>query len=62
MNQCRFIFDGERIKETDTPASLSMEDLDVIEIFVEQTGGYWALFIHDYISEITNLNNFSPIF
>ena len=38
-NTCRFIFDGERIKETDTPTSLEMENGDEIDVMVEQTGG-----------------------
>ncbi|CAI2383127.1 unnamed protein product [Moneuplotes crassus] len=39
VSTCRFIFDGERIKETDTPDSLSMEEGDEIDLMVEQTGG-----------------------
>ena len=38
-NQCRFIFDGERIKEDDTPSTLEMENGDEIDVMVEQTGG-----------------------
>ena len=38
-NQCRFIFDGERIKEDDTPENLEMENGDEIDVMVEQTGG-----------------------
>ncbi len=38
-NQCRFIFDGERIKEDDTPDTLEMENGDEIDVMVEQTGG-----------------------
>ena len=29
-NQCRFIFDGERIKDDDTPESLEMENGDEV--------------------------------
>tara|TARA_B110000285_G_scaffold185899_1_gene211002 strand:+ start:37 stop:360 length:324 start_codon:yes stop_codon:yes gene_type:complete len=38
-NQCRFIFDGERIKDDDSPDSLEMENGDEIDVMVEQTGG-----------------------
>ena len=38
-NQCRFIFDGERIKDDDTPDNLEMENGDEIDVMVEQTGG-----------------------
>ena len=38
-NQCRFIFDGERLKEDDTPDKLEMENGDEIDVMVEQTGG-----------------------
>ena len=38
-NQCRFIFDGERIKDDDTPTNLEMENGDEIDVMVEQTGG-----------------------
>ena len=38
-NQCRFIFDGERIKDEDSPDSLEMENGDEIDVMVEQTGG-----------------------
>ena len=34
-NQCRFIFDGERIKDDDTPESLEMENGDEIDVMVE---------------------------
>ncbi len=38
-NQCRFIFDGERLKDDDTPDKLEMENGDEIDVMVEQTGG-----------------------
>jgi len=37
--QCRFIFDGERLKEDDSPEKLEMENGDEIDVMVEQTGG-----------------------
>ncbi|XP_036607563.1 small ubiquitin-related modifier 2-like, partial [Trichosurus vulpecula] len=39
MRQIRFQFDGQPIKETDTPAQLEMEDEDTIDVFQQQTGG-----------------------
>ena len=34
-NQCRFIFDGERIKDDDTPETLEMDNGDEIDVMVE---------------------------
>ena len=35
----RFLFDGRRINDEDTPKSLEMEEDDVIEVYQEQLGG-----------------------
>jgi small ubiquitin-related modifier len=35
----RFMFDGERINENDTPEKLEMEDNDTIDVFIQQVGG-----------------------
>ncbi|KAG9308023.1 small ubiquitin-related modifier [Chiua virens] len=35
----RFLYDGNRISDEDTPASLDMEDNDTIDVMVEQVGG-----------------------
>lgn len=35
----RFLFDGSRIKEKETPASLGIVDVDVIDVYVQQFGG-----------------------
>ena len=35
----RFLFDGNRVNDDDTPRTLEMEDGDVIDVLVEQTGG-----------------------
>lgn len=35
----RFLFDGTRINETDTPKSLEMQNEDVIDVLAQQTGG-----------------------
>ncbi|NXU88861.1 SUMO2 protein, partial [Xiphorhynchus elegans] len=39
MRQIRFQFDGQPIKEGDTPAQLEMENEDTIDVFQQQTGG-----------------------
>jgi small ubiquitin-related modifier len=36
---CRFLFDGGTILDTHTPASLKLEDGDMIEVHQEQRGG-----------------------
>ena len=36
----RFLFDGQRIQETNTPNDLHLEDNDQIDAMVEQTGGW----------------------
>jgi small ubiquitin-related modifier len=40
VNTLRFLFDGRRIEDGDTPKSLEMEEDDVIEVFQEQLGGW----------------------
>jgi len=35
----RFLYEGDRITEDATPASLEMEDNDTIDVMVEQVGG-----------------------
>jgi len=35
----RFLFDGRRINDEETPKQLEMEQEDVIEVYQEQTGG-----------------------
>jgi small ubiquitin-related modifier len=36
----RFIFDGQRVNKDDTPKTLELQEDDVIEAAVEQTGGF----------------------
>lgn len=36
----RFLFDGSRINPEDSPESLNMEDNDVVDALLEQTGGF----------------------
>ncbi|KAL5234114.1 hypothetical protein ACI65C_001524 [Semiaphis heraclei] len=38
-DELRFVFDGHRITDDDTPKKLGMIDDDVIEIYQERTGG-----------------------
>jgi len=40
MQSVRFLFDGARINPNQTPKELDMEDGDVIDVMVEQQGGY----------------------
>lgn len=35
----RFVYDGERLSPTETPAERSMEDGDVIDALLQQVGG-----------------------
>lgn len=39
INTLRFLFDGRRINDDETPAKLDMENDDTIEVYQEQTGG-----------------------
>ncbi|KAG9508424.1 Small ubiquitin-related modifier, partial [Fragariocoptes setiger] len=39
-NSLRFLFDGKRVNDTDTPKLLEMENDDTIEVYQEQSGGY----------------------
>ena len=34
-----FLYDGSRIRATQTPAELDMQDNDVIDVMIHQTGG-----------------------
>lgn len=35
----RFLMDGDRVKEDDTPLSLELEDQDMLDCVLEQVGG-----------------------
>jgi small ubiquitin-related modifier len=35
----RFLYDGQRIREEQTPKELDMEDNDIIDAVLQQTGG-----------------------
>jgi hypothetical protein len=41
---CRFLFDGLRVNNDDTPEKLEMEDGNIIDVFLEQQGGAQSLF------------------
>ncbi|CAA7266712.1 unnamed protein product [Cyclocybe aegerita] len=40
VGSIRFLYDGTRISDDDTPQSLDMDDNDTIDVMVEQVGGY----------------------
>merc|ERR1712109_12846 len=40
ITSLRFLFDGRRINDDETPKALEMEQDDVIEVYQEQTGGH----------------------
>ena len=40
VTSLRFLFDGRRINDDETPKQLEMEDGDVIEVYQEQVGGH----------------------
>ncbi|PFH52509.1 hypothetical protein AMATHDRAFT_57135 [Amanita thiersii Skay4041] len=44
VGSIRFLYDGARIQDDDTPALLGMEDNDTIDVMVEQVGG--SIVIH----------------
>ena len=39
VGNVRFLFDGERLHETQTPKDLNMENGDEIDVVIEQVGG-----------------------
>lgn len=54
-NNVRFLFDGERLHEGQTPKDLNMENGDEIDVVIEQVGGQWYLlpsFIYQFLLEI----------
>jgi len=40
VGSIRFLYDGTRIADDDTPTSLDMDDNDTIDVMVEQVGGF----------------------
>ena len=45
QNSVRFLYEGEEIRETDTPDGLKMEDGDMIETMIAQRGGFGTVFL-----------------
>jgi len=39
VDTLRFMYEGRRINDFDTPKQLDMQDEDIIEVYQEQTGG-----------------------
>lgn len=39
VGSLRFLFDGKRINDDETPKLLEMEDNDTIDVYQEQVGG-----------------------
>ncbi|KIK95391.1 hypothetical protein PAXRUDRAFT_11463 [Paxillus rubicundulus Ve08.2h10] len=39
VSSIRFLYDGNRINDDDTPSTLDMEENDTIDVMVEQVGG-----------------------
>lgn len=39
-NSVRFLYNGTRVQQEQTPKELEMEDNDVIDAVLHQTGGY----------------------
>ena len=39
VNNVRFLFDGERLIDTNTPEELQMQNGDEIDVVIEQVGG-----------------------
>jgi hypothetical protein len=39
FDSTRFVFDGTKLAQDQTPADLDMEDGDIIDVFEEQIGG-----------------------
>ena len=45
QNSVRFLYEGEEIRETDTPEGLKMEEGDMTETMVAQRGGNGTVFL-----------------
>ena len=40
-NSVKFVYNGTQIQADDTPESLDMEEGDVVDALLQQTGGSW---------------------
>ena len=54
ISSLRFLFDGRRINDDETPKALEMEQDDVIEVYQEQTGGLKFSTFNTYQCAITS--------
>ena len=52
VTSLRFLFDGRRINDDETPKALEMEQDDVIEVYQEQTGGHKLEIKQDGVIEV----------
>jgi len=43
LNSIRFLYDGQRLQAEQTPKSLEMDDNDIIDAVLSQTGGHFFL-------------------
>ncbi|KAI0288561.1 ubiquitin-2 like Rad60 SUMO-like-domain-containing protein [Russula brevipes] len=50
----RFLYDGARINEEDTPSSLDMEDNDTIDVMVERTSCSLPFLVPPTLSSLTS--------
>jgi small ubiquitin-related modifier len=57
-NSFRFLFDGQRIEANQTPRDLGMENGDMIDVVLSQTGGY----TNSLILNNCNINGYSALF
>ncbi|KAG8985072.1 hypothetical protein FRB90_004950 [Tulasnella sp. 427] len=56
INSIRFLYDGQRIQEEDTPASLGMDEGDAIDVMVEHAPVYrFALVTSQYLLDIVTV-------
>jgi hypothetical protein len=57
VTSLRFLFDGRRINDDETPKQLEMENDDVIEVYQEQTGGFWMMLHKMKVEIYSGLNH-----
>ena len=56
VTSLRFLFDGRRINDDETPKALEMEQDDVIEVYQEQTGGAAKGLVADIVHSMKMLD------
>ena len=72
ITSLRFLYDGRRINDDETPKALEVKDDDVIEVYLEQTGGgdedysaenlYWTEQVHFSLKVFLKVKNHSLAF